>query len=204
MAEIIIIGYSGHAYVVCDTFATMGYTVTAYCEPTEKKKNPYKLSYLGDEKNTLVLKKIKKRAIFIAIGDNLLRRNIMTSIESQCQIINSIHETSILSNIIHLGKGILIGPSVVINSEATIGDGVICNTGSIIEHECKIDKFVHIAPGAIICGNVEIGENTLIGAGAIIKPNIKIGKNVTIGMGAVIVKNVSDNSKIVGNPQRIL
>ena len=47
--DTIIIGYSGHAYVVCDILLKNGVKIIGYCEGEEKAYNPFKVPYLGPE-----------------------------------------------------------------------------------------------------------------------------------------------------------
>lgn len=196
---IVIIGYSGHAYVAIDSLLSNNIQPLAYCENDLKTNNPYKLDFLGNE--NLINK--SDFSFFIGIGDNKLRNKIYNKLkEDNAQLINAIHSSAILSAFVNIGDATLVGPGAIINSHAKIGNGVICNSGSIIEHECVIENFVHIAPGAILCGNVCVGENSFVGAGAVIKQGIKIGKNVVIGAGSVVVKDVKDNSIVKGNPAK--
>ena len=74
----------------------------------------------------------------------------------------------------------------------------------MIEHECIIGDFSHIAPGAVLCGSVSIGKGSFIGANSVIKQGIKIGNNVTIGAGSVVINDILDNTKVVGNPSKII
>ena len=201
--EIILIGYSGHAYVVCDAFISAGIKPAAYCEPIEKSVNPYGLKWLGSEDENPAL---KNSDFFVAIGNNNLRKKIQSELTSVLlrQPVNAIHKSAVLSEKITIGNGVLVSAGAILNSMSSIGNGVILNTGSIIEHECQVGDYVHIAPGAILCGNVSIGENSFVGAGAVIREGIRVGKNVIIGAGTVVNRDVPDEVKIVGNPYRII
>ncbi len=197
--EVVIIGYSGHSYVVIDVFKSMGFEVIGYCDIEEKKNNPYGLKYFGSEKAISTIKKISKYNCFVAVGDNKLRKKILLYLKQQkLKIVNAIHQSAIVSDTAILGCGIMIGPMAVVNSFSVIGEGAICNTSSVIEHECDIGSYSHIAPAAVLCGNIKVGENSFIGANAVVRQSILIGKNVTVGAGSVIVKNVNDNKLIVG------
>jgi len=198
--EVIIVGYSGHAFVVVDALKSSGYEPVGYCETEEKKLNPYPIKHLGFEDN---LSSIKSIQFIVGIGDNNLREKVQLKLEQKGGIfVNAIHSSAIISSTVSIGNGNLISAGAVINSLTQIGNGVICNTKSVIEHECVVDDFVHIGPGTVLCGNVSVGKNTLIGAGSVVIPNIIIGKNVIIGAGSVVVKNVPDNSIIKGNPAK--
>ncbi len=197
--EIIIVGYSGHSFVVIDSVLSSGHSIRGYCETEEKLTNPYNIKFLGSEDKIVS----KENSCIVAIGDNKLREKIQAQLEKQgAEFTNVIHTTAVVSKSVVMGKGNFVSAGAILNSMVRIGDGVICNTRSVIEHECVLGNYVHIGPGTVLCGNVSVGDNTLIGAGSVIIPNINIGKNVIIGAGTVVVKNVADNSIIKGNPAK--
>ncbi|HRI34277.1 MAG TPA: acetyltransferase [Saprospiraceae bacterium] len=203
--DIALIGYSGHSFVVADIFLSTNRIVSAYADTEEKKVNPYQLRYLGNENQEETIKRLRAFGYFVSIGDNLLRRKISELLIAKIgQPENAFHTSSIQSNQVIFGKGIMLAPRVVINSGTIIGNGVILNTGCIVEHECKIGNYSHVAPGAVLCGNVSVGENVLVGAGAIVLPGVNIGHNAIIGAGTVVTKSVEDNLKITGIPGRKL
>lgn len=205
MDKIVIIGYSGHSYVVNSIFTSVNQQVFAYCDSTEKTLNPFSLEYLGKETDQKALDILKANSFFIAIGDNKIRRKIYENLLNNYHIspINAVHKNSVICSTAKIDEGnIMIGAGVIINPLAIINKGVICNTGSILEHECIIESFAHIGPGAILCGNVHIGENTFVGAGSVIRQGIKIGNNVMIGAGSVVVKDVPDNMTVMGCPAK--
>lgn len=200
----ILIGYSGHAYVAYGILIAAGKQVIGYCDVMEKDYNPFKLIYYGPENSAAALKALKQNGYFIAVGDNGLRKKIYDNLQQQQLLpINAIHPSAVIdiSATIAL-QAVMIAAHVSINPLATIGTGAICNTGCIIEHECIVGAFAHIGPGAVLCGNVKIGDGTFVGANAVIKQGITVGKNATIGAGAVVVKNVPDNITVVGVPAR--
>jgi sugar O-acyltransferase (sialic acid O-acetyltransferase NeuD family) len=203
--KVILIGYSGHAYVVNSIFMSMSKEVYAYCDNTIKENNPFNLEYLGAENTDNVLKVLSKNVFFIAIGDNQTRRKVYENLEEKNLLpCNAIHTSAIICSSATIGKnGVMISAGTIINPLTKIGNGAICNTGCIIEHDCIIGDFAHIAPSAILCGNVCIGDNSFIGAGSVIKQGIIIGKNVTIGAGTVVIKNIPDNSTAYGNPAQL-
>lgn len=198
----IIIGYSGHSYVVCSILNAMGYKVDAYCDAEEKSNNPFKLKYLGKEDSVHALEQLACNPFFISIGNNNIRAIIQEKLRANNLFpINAIHPSAIIDNTAIIQPyGVMVSAGCIINAMAKINIGVICNTGCIIEHECNIGDFVHIGPGAVLCGNVTVGKNSFIGASAVIKQGITIGNNVIVGAGAVVVKNVPDNVIVRGNP----
>jgi sugar O-acyltransferase (sialic acid O-acetyltransferase NeuD family) len=193
--NIILIGYSGHAYVAHGIITAAGRNVTGYCDREEKQYNPFDLTYFGAETTEQAQKAFTENGYFIAIGDNAIRQRIYQILTpEQFWPINAIHPSA--ANCVMIAAGVLINPL------ATIGTGAICNTGCIIEHECEVGAFAHIGPGAILCGNVHVGECSFVGAGAVVRQGISIGSNVMVGAGAVVVKDVPDGATVVGVPAK--
>lgn len=201
--ESVIIGYSGHAFVVADVLMASDFNCVAYCEEDPKEFNPYNLRYLGFERKEDVLKLLMGMNAFLGIGDNMIRSKVFNYLAAnKVNMPVLAHPSAIVSKLAKVGDGTAVMPGVVVNSLAKIGKGVICNTSSVIEHECEIGDFAHIAPGAVIAGNVRIGTHSFVGANATIRQGITVGDNVVIGAGSVVVSNVPDGVTIYGNPAK--
>lgn len=200
----IVIGYSGHAYVAIGIIKASGKEVVGYCDVEEKKYNPFNLPYIGTENSAAALQHFNKADFFIAVGDNAIRKKIYEEQKKHnCFPINIIHPSAVIDPSVAMAlNGIMIAANVTINPLATVGIAAICNTGCVIEHECIIGNFSHVGPGAVLCGNVKIGDETFIGAGAVIKQGVSIGNKAIIGAGAVVVKDVADNVTVVGVPAK--
>lgn len=204
--QAVVIGYSGHAYVVVDVLMAMGYRVNGYYDREQKEHNPYGLRYLGKETVPTMSEQLTHTAYFVSIGDNHLRKKMYESLAKLAgRSVNAVHPQSVVSPMAELAEeaGILVAPNAVANACSHIGKGTICNTSSVIEHDCRVGEFCHIAPGATLCGNVQVGSLSFVGANAVVKQGVKIGANVTIGAGAVILKDVPDNTVVVGSPERM-
>jgi len=201
---VIVIGYSGHAFVACGILKAAGLPITGYCDKEEKNYNPFGLQYYGSELSDEALAAMKEHGGFIAIGINSLRNGIYDELSLvNIRFFNAIHPSAVVDDSAIIAPGaVMIAANVTINPLAKIGTGVICNTACIIEHECVVDDFAHIGPGAVLCGNVKVGRQSFIGANAVIRQGITIGDNATIGAGSVVVKNVPDNVTVVGVPAK--
>ncbi len=201
----VIIGYSGHAYVVVDSYISKGNNIDYYTNLNKAISNPFNLKYLGCETDLNFEGWDMGLNFVLGIGDNNLRYKVAQLILSKFQnIVNVIDSNALISKNSKFGVGIFASKGVLINAFTKIHDFAILNTGCIIEHECEIGTAAHIAPGAVLAGNVKIGKRTFVGANSVIKQGVEIGDDVIIGAGSVIIKNVSNNSKIVGNPGRII
>jgi len=201
----VIIGYSGHAYVVADSYISNGGSINFYADLNEAIKNPFNLAYLGFESDPNFKGWDMSLKYILGIGDNYLREKIAKLILSNSNILeNVIDPHAVISKTTNIGNGVFASKGVLVNAFSTIGSFTILNTGCIVEHECEIGIASHIAPGAVLAGNVKVGDRTFIGANAVIKQGVIIGNDVIIGAGAVVLHDVESNSKLVGNPGRLI
>ena len=199
----VIIGYSGHAYVVAESYLSSGNKLNYYTNLKEAFKNPFNLEYLGFESDTNYKGWEMDLNYILGLGDNILREKVANLILNKSHVIKTVIDPySIISKTAKIGVGVYASKGILVNALSSIGDFVILNTGCIIEHECEIDTAAHIAPGAVLAGNVKIGKRSFIGANSVIKQGVVIGDDVIIGAGSVVISNVDSNSKIVGNPGR--
>ncbi len=202
--SLILIGYSGHAYVICDAALESGWSLHGYCDRTKKSRNPYDLAYLGPEEENRDL--LKKHPWIVAVGDNDLRMEIQRELMDQDAGYPAviIHPKAIISRHVKIGRGSFLAAGATVNALARIGKAVICNTGSIVEHECRLGDCSHIAPGAVLAAQVRVGDRAFVGAGASVRQGIHIGDNAVVGAGAVVVKDVKAGHVVVGNPAKTL
>jgi sugar O-acyltransferase (sialic acid O-acetyltransferase NeuD family) len=201
----VIIGYSGHAFVVAESYIANGGNIGFYADLNEAPNNPFDLAYLGFESDPHFKGWDLSLKYILGIGDNNLREKVAKLILSKSNILeNVIDPHAVISKSANIGKGVFVSKGVLINAFSIIGNFTILNTGCIIEHECEIGIAAHIAPGAVLAGNVKVGDRTLIGANAVIKQGVVIGDDVIIGAGSVVLNNVENNSKLVGNPGRLI
>lgn len=201
--KIVLIGYSGHAYVVLDTLKANGRSIVHYLEKEEKKANPYGLKYSGPEAGREGQELLGQHPYFIAIGENDLRAKIDQVIKGTLASA-IIHPKAIIADLTDIGDGTLVAAGAIVNPLAKIGRCAIINSGAIVEHECRVGDYAHVAPGATLLGNVSIGERTLIGGNAVVLPGVIIGPDCTVGAGAIVRKNVPAGTIVVGNPARKL
>lgn len=201
--KIYLLGYSGHALVVIDVALCNNFTIGGYFDRVEFNKNPHNLEYFGSEILIDVKSIVNSDFIFPAIGDNRIRKKVISYIEkNQLNQVKLVHTNAFVSSFSTVDLSTIIAPNVTVNSLAKIGKGCIINSGAIIEHECEIGDFSHVAPGCVLAGSVTVGKEVFIGMNASIKQGVKIGDNVIIGAGAVVINNIPNGETWVGNPAR--
>lgn len=203
--NIILIGYSGHGFVVADIAIENQLNLVGYTESSKIQSNPFNLNFVGNEMENDFFKKNGEVKYLIGIGDNKIRERIYNLIiENQSEIVTLISQSASVSKTAVIGNGTFINRNVSVNAFATIGRNVILNTGCIVEHDCTIANSVHIAPGAVLAGNVTVGERSFIGANSVIKQGVYIGNDVIVGAGTVVISNIADGKKVVGNPNHFI
>lgn len=190
--KIYIYGAGGHGFVCADVAYALGYK---------------ECLFIDDKKGLQFDENMPKYDIFIAIGDNKIRKKIYEKVfKKGFKIVNLIHPSAIISSsaVLQANSGILIMPYAVINAKAHIQKGVILNTASTIEHECIIGEFTHISVGAKCAGNVKIGKMCFLGINCAVLPNLSLADESILGGGALLSKSMQEKGIYVGVPARKL
>lgn len=195
--KIAVIGTGGHSRVISKIIKNKYKSNIHYFDDKKFKSN-----MLIEGNTNLLLKNIKEyKYVFIAIGDNFIRKSYFTKfLKFEKKMLSLIDESAKIQKGVKLNKGTIVFPNVCINTNTKIGKGCIINTNAVIEHDCKIGNFTHISPSATVLGSVKIGSCSWVGANATILNNIEVKNNVIIGASTVVLKNISKNKKVVGNP----
>jgi sugar O-acyltransferase (sialic acid O-acetyltransferase NeuD family) len=201
--RVFLFGYSGHAYVIIESFMAAGFTIAGYFDYHEAITNPYQIPYFGFEGSVDVPSIVKSDFVFPSVGDNAIRAKLVSFFErhylKQCVLIDPSAKVSQSSSI---GLSTYVGVNAIVNPQTQIGNGVIINTAAVVEHECEVQDFCHIAPVAVLCGNVSVGKGTFIGANAVVRNNTSICSDVILGAGSVVVKSIEEKGIWVGNPSK--
>ena len=199
--KVYLFGYSGHSYGVIETMQLLGMEVLGYFDKERAKNNPYKLLYMGYEREVNIKKCAAQALVFPAVGNNMVRASLVRLFEDLgMQQFVLIDPSAKVSPTAKIFPSTYIGKNVCINAQGCVGKGAIVNTGAIVEHESNVGDFTHVAPAAVLCGNVRVGSHSFVGANAVVKQGITIGANAVIGAGAVVLKNIPDGETWIGNP----
>lgn len=192
-----IFGFGGHSKVIKDIAYLNGYNSYVYYDDYQTNEK------IVGKSNDLIKHKNEISDLFIAIGDNNLRKKKFLEFNKYFNMISLIHPRSIISaNSKEIGSGSVVMAGVIINSSVKIGNCTIVNTGSIVDHETIIDDYVHISPGVTIGGQVKIGANSWLGIGSTVINNITINNNVLLGAHSLLTKDADKNSKYIGVPAK--
>ena len=116
-----------------------------------------------------------------------------------------IHRTAIIPHgFCKIGHGVLMAPLSQISPDTTIEDNCILLANSFLGQDSTMKKFAHLATNSVVGANVVVGRGVHVGSNSTIREKVNIGDFSLIGAGAVVLNNVEENTKVVGNPAKIL
>lgn len=200
--KLLIIGASGHGKVVADIALKMNkWEEIRFLDDDENLKQSLGIDIIG--KSTDVKKYINEYDVFVAIGDNSIRKNVQEEIKNlRANIPTLIHPSAIIGKDVNIEKGTVIMAGVIINPSTKIGEGCIINTGSTIDHDNMIGNYVHVSPGVNMAGAVGIGDEVWLGIGSIVINNVNITSKCNIGASGTVIEDINDSGVYVGTPLR--
>jgi acetyltransferase EpsM len=209
--KIIVFGAGGHAVVVTNEIRKLKkYTIEGYfVRDIEDKniRNNFRKKVL--EYNFQNLNKVlnKNFSLFVAIGNNFLRKKIVDEISNYKNNIfweNIISIDAIVDPTVKFGCGNLIMPGCIINAFTEIKNHCLINTGAIIEHENHLNNYSSVGPRAVTAGKVYLGQSSHIGIGSTVLEDIKIVENVIIGANSLVSKNIETKGIYYGSPAKFI
>ena len=203
MRHLAIFGAGGHGKVVASIALASGWDdISFYDDSDLQSVGQWKV--IGGFKR-LLNDHARYQGVIIAVGDNHIRWSKHCLLrDAGSNIVSVIHPFSAISEFVTLGPGSVVMPGAVINIGSTLGQACIVNTGATIDHDCQIHEAVHICPGAHLAGGVIVEQYSQLGIGSLVCQMVHIGENVMLGAGTVVIDNVEANSKMVGNPARLI
>jgi UDP-perosamine 4-acetyltransferase len=203
MQKLLIFGAGGHAKVSISVALNLGFTELTVFGLDDDSSTILGFPVLSESPNLSDFSPTSSNLAFVAIGDNLQRKNKTRELlEKGFKMTSLISPLAIVHEEAQIGPGTLIMPGSVINVGSRVGVGVVVNTGAIIDHDCLIGDFSHIAPNCTLTGSCTIGDLAMVGAGSTLLPGTEIGREAVVGAGSVVTKNVGDSGRVVGIPAK--
>lgn len=133
------------------------------------------------------------------------RAAIISSLEiSKERFITVIHPKATVGKHVQIGYNCLIMAGVVITSNAKLHNHICILPNSVIHHDVNIEDYTLIGSNVLIAGSTNIGVNCYIGSGSNIINGIHVGERTLVGLGSNVLKSVPENSKVAGNPAKVL
>lgn len=208
--NIVIFGASGHGSVVLDCIEKEDkFGVVGFMDSFKQKGakfNGYQI--LGSEYDLPYL--IEKYNIvggIVAIGDNWIRKMV---VERICKIIpdfnfiSTVHPKASIGKNVAIGRGSVVMPGVVVNTNSRVGNFCILNTNSSLDHDGIINDYASMAPGVCTGGNFVLGRYSAVCLGTNIIENITIGEHSVIGAGSLVVNDCASKLIVYGSPAKVI
>jgi len=204
---VMILGAGGLGAVALDIFQSNSVIVYGFLDDNTKLHGTdiSGISVMGSTDDEGFTKLIgKKCEAFVAVDDTKYRKNLVEMLNEVRHVmpVNAIHQTAYTAPSAAIGHGNLIGPGVVINTNARIGSHLIVHARAVIDYQAEIADFVQIGTGCNIGAGVKIEEGAFIGSGVTIVAGITIGKNARVGAGSIVVETVAARATVFGNPAK--
>lgn len=188
-----LIGNGGHAKEV---MSQMGQIMARFVDDEYYRES--------DDSYVMPISKFdpKEYEIMIAIGDPIVRKNMVKLLPKETKYFTYIHPTAILMDRCFLGTGSFIGANCILTCDIEIGNHSILNRGVQIGHDCKAMNFFTAMPGSILSGDVSVGECVYIGTNSSVREKTEISNMITIGMGSCVIKSIIESGTYVGVPAK--
>ena len=130
----------------------------------------------------------------IAIGDINLKEIVVEKLLSKnVTFMTYIHATAIIDNNSQIGKGVVICPYSMVNSQATVDDFSMLNIYSSVAHDSSLGAYSILSPYATLNGGVSVGKKTFMATRSSILPGIKVGDDCVVAAGTVVSKDMAEN-----------
>ncbi|AEO43743.1 acetyltransferase [Xanthomonas euvesicatoria] len=202
MSRVAVVGGGGHAKVVIDLLRCNGHEVVACLDAPLTGQWVNGVEVIGGEDEYLPrLHAGGVDGVFVALGDNRLRKKVVGRIRSLgLEFVTAVGRSAFVSPSVKIGVGCAIMEGAVVNADAVLGDFAIVNTNASIDHDCVVGHYAHVAPGAVLAGCVTLGDSGFLGAGARVIPGITIAAAAVVGAGATVVRDIHAAGVWVGMP----
>ena len=210
MKNIIIFGASGHGGVVLDCVEKEGkYNVIGFLDSFKKRGGKHcGYEILGNESNLpYIMDKYNVSGGIVAIGDNWVRKVLVErilEIAPDFVFVSTIHPKATIGRSVEIGKGVVIMPGVILNSNSYVGDFCILNTSSSLDHDGTMCQYSSLAPRVCVGGNFSLGQFSAICLGAHIIENISIGEHTVVGAGSLVIRDIKDHVLSYGSPAQVI
>ena len=206
MNDLFLFPCNGNAIEAMNCIDTKKYNLLGFIDDTPEKQSKsffglkvFSREVLNDNKNALILaipgsplSYIRRWEIINGLGIN---NNRFATI---------IHPNATISPLAKIGVNVLIMAGVVITSNAVIGNHVCVLPNTVIHHDSIVDDYCLIGSNVTIASKTSIEKNCYIGSGTSVINGITIGSYSLIGIASNVISNIPVNSKVVGNPARII
>ncbi|MCK9444908.1 MAG: NeuD/PglB/VioB family sugar acetyltransferase [Tissierellaceae bacterium] len=203
--SVYIVGAGTYGEAMFELAEMHGYKVKGFFDEDDEKQNEIILnSRVIGKFSELNKRDIKNKKFIVAIGNNKIRYEIMTTINDLGgRTPTLIHPKATISPSAEIGKGVYIQANAYIWTKVQINDFSIISPNVVIAHHTTVGKACLISTLTGVGASIKIGDRVFIGMGATIVTGLKlITSDVTIGAGTLVLKDIREQGVYVGVPAR--
>lgn len=209
MRQALIIGAGGHCRALLSLLEACGkHEVVGILDLTEPRAGEVimGINVIGSIAHLEAFCVRGKLDVFLAIGDNALRRTWwQKATDLGMPLPNLISPHAIVDPHACIGVGNVVCARAFIGPEALLGDNNLINTAAVVEHEARVGSHCHLAPSSTVAGRSRIGDGCFIGAGATVIDGIEVAADITVGAGGTVVGSIAEPYGVyVGVPAKKL
>lgn len=186
--SLVIVGAGGHGQAVADLAELTGdYHEICFLDdsfPTSE----YAIGkpILGTIE-TLFSGKLSCDDVFVAIGNNKIRKSIIQRIiESGLSLVSLIHPKAFVSKYATIEGGVAVMAGAIIGTNAKLKVGALVNASATVDHDCILQDYSHIGVGVQLAGGVEVAQASWLQAGSCAGYFIKTEPGVVYPPGTVL------------------
>jgi len=201
----LIVGAGSYGQVFLEYLEESGISVAGFLDDDESLRGSEVLGVdvLGSSADA-ILHKGKADSIFVPIGHNRIRREILNRMRDWGFATPSfIHPSVRLPRSVIVEEGSYVMQGAEIMPFVSIGRSVIISSGARIAHHSRIAPGAFASTGVNLGAAIEVGRDAMLGIGSTVMTGVqRIGEDATVGAGAVVIRDVEDGQTVVGNPAR--
>ena len=109
-------------------------------------------------------------AAFPAIGNNKVRREVLTTLQKQAYYLPIlVHPTAYVSASAEILPGTVVEPKAIVNANTKVAQGCIVSVGAIVDHDVVVEQCAHVNAGAICKAGSVIPAELKLEAGQVVK-----------------------------------
>ncbi len=201
--DLVVVGAGGAASNVVNVAHALNKNIAYFIHDKKAGDRLFGVEIIGSLSE---LKNLEEFEIFIALGDNYLRKKFHDEVQTRyptARFVSLIHPSADIGPFCFIGNGTLIMPNSVIGANVKIGDFSVLGNLSCVGHDSTIGRYSFLSPGALLAGNVQLGSSSMIGIGARVIEKVRIGDNVIVGANSLLNRDIDDNKVVYGNPARV-
>jgi len=134
-------------------------------------------------------------SVFIAIGDNAIRRKIYAELRGH-DFPALIDPSAQVSPTTEFKHGTFIAVQAVVSVGTEIGKFVIINARAGIGHDSSVGDFANIAPGVSLSGHTTVGSDAFMGTNSCTAPGMTVGEGAKVACGTPVLRNVAPHTTL--------